>query len=459
MIGLRDFTDLLTCCSSGTCIEFIPRQKFDSWRAEQSEISRGWLDQHSFPRNGYLLIPGNSGSLERVVVVYEDHRTIDFSSLLEQLPDRLYLIKAESGNEVEVSCLLVLQAYRFEKYKRIEPRGAARFAFEKQEVLSSVKNLVTPIYLVRDLINTPTSDLNTNEFSSLIERICDQKGFEFNQFVGEQLLHEGFRLTHAVGRASDQPPRLVEFSFGDKKRPQIAIVGKGVCYDSGGLNLKGAAALPYMKKDMAGAAHALALGLLLSQEKLPISVRVIIPLVENSISANCMRPGDVITARDGTTVEIINTDGEGRLVLAEAIDRAQEFHPELIVDFASLTGACRTALGTDIAGYFCRDDEISQKLDQVSRKLDDMVWRLPLYDDYKHKLKSQIADLSNYDPSQLGGAISAALFLEHFVNSDICWLHLDIMGWNLMDRPGKPKGGDVSGLLSVFHLLKELYDN
>ena len=457
MIGLRDLGEVLTCSSGGVWLEFVQIQEFEAWSKRQSDMSRGWLEQNGFPISGHLAIPGESGTLEKVVVIYEEYRTINYTLLLEQLQDRLYLIKAEADVEFDISCYLMLQAYRFQTYKKSGVSLGPRFSLQRQETVSSVRDLTAPIYLVRDLINTPTSDLNVNEFSSIIERICFQKGFEFNQYVGEQLLEEGFRLTHAVGRASDQPPRLVEFFYGVNNSPQIVIIGKGVCYDTGGLNLKGAAALPYMKKDMAGAAHALALGILLFQEKLPISVRVIIPLVENSVAANSLRPGDVITARDGTTVEIINTDGEGRLVLAEAIDRAQEFDPELIVDFASLTGACRTALGADIAGYFCRDDKISQKLDRISKSVDDMVWRLPLYNGYKNKLKSQIADLSNYDPPQLGGAISAALFLEHFVNPETCWLHLDIMGWNLEDRPGKPKGGDISGLLSVYYLLQEQY--
>jgi leucyl aminopeptidase len=274
---------------------------------------------------------------------------------------------------------------------------------------------------------------------------------------GVDLLTRDFPAIHAVGRASDREPRLLQMEWGDRDQPLLALCGKGVCFDTGGLNLKQGNGMALMKKDMGGAAHVLALARLIMQANLPVHLLVLIPAVENSVSGNAYRPGDVIPTRKGLSVEIGNTDAEGRVVLADALAYACESEPDLVIDFATLTGAARIALGTDLPPVFSNDIAIAHDMTASGELVEDPLWVMPLYQPYKKLLKSKIADLNNMSSTPYGGCITAALFLEHFVTAETDWVHIDTWAWNQSDRPGRPTGGEAIGLRAVFHYLEQRY--
>jgi leucyl aminopeptidase len=286
---------------------------------------------------------------------------------------------------------------------------------------------------------------------------ADEFGARTTVIHGVDLLTKKFPAIHAVGRASDREPRLVKLEWGDAHHPLLALCGKGVCFDTGGLNLKPATGMALMKKDMGGAAHVLALARLIMQAQLPVRLLVLVPAVENSVSGNAYRPGDVIATRKGLSVEIGNTDAEGRVVLADALAYACEHEPDLVIDFATLTGAARTAMGTDLPPVFSSDIAIANQIVAAGDLEEDPLWAFPLYQPYKELLKSQIADLNNMAKTPFGGCITAALFLQHFVNAQTDWVHIDTFGWNQTARPGRPIGGEALGLRAVFHYLKKRY--
>ena len=317
--------------------------------------------------------------------------------------------------------------------------------------------------LVRDLVNTPAGDLGPAEIEQAARDVASKSGAKLRVTSGDEL-RRGYPLIEAVGRAAiaERAPRLIELEWGDPSHPRVAIIGKGVCFDSGGLDLKPAAGMRIMKKDMGGAAHALALARLIIGEKLPIRLHLLIPAVENAVSGAAYRPGDIIQSRQGLFVEIDNTDAEGRLILADALTRAAEGDgeknwPELIVDFATLTGAARVALGPDLPAMFANRDELAADIDDAACKTADPLWRMPLWDPYDDMLKSDVADLANMAPSPMAGCIIAAMFLKRFVPDEIAWAHLDTWAWRDPARPGRPKGGDALGLRAIFALLKGRY--
>ena len=296
--------------------------------------------------------------------------------------------------------------------------------------------------------------MGPQELSDAAREQADLFGGEFDEWVGEELLAQNFPAIHAVGRASARPPRLLEIHWGNPRHPRLAVVGKGVCFDSGGLDIKTHEGMRLMKKDMGGAAHALALSRLIMQRKLPVRLHMLIPTVENSISGNAYRPGDVVRTRKGLNVEIGNTDAEGRVILADALAYAAEQKPKTIVDFATLTGAARVALGPELPVLFCNDEKLAAKLIARSAELDDPMWRLPLWRNYRRLFSSDIADFNNSGKLGYAGAIVAALFLDHFVPEDIAWAHLDVFAWNDAGRPGRPPGGDAQGLRAVLAVLE-----
>jgi leucyl aminopeptidase len=277
------------------------------------------------------------------------------------------------------------------------------------------------------------------------------------QIIGDDLLEKNYPTIHAVGRASAHAPRLIDLTWGDSKNPRVTLVGKGVCFDSGGLDLKPAAGMRNMKKDMGGSAHVLGLAQLIMSHNLPINLRVLIPAVENAVSSNAIRPGDVITTRAGITVEIHNTDAEGRLVLCDALTEADTQKPDLIVDFATLTGAMRVALGTELPGFFSTSDQVAMGITEAGSKISDPVWRMPLYSAYKDLLKSSIADMTNCATVPFGGAITAALYLQEFVGKDTNWVHFDVMAYNIRSLSGRPMGGEAFGIRAVFDYLQAKY--
>ena len=340
-----------------------------------------------------------------------------------------------------------LAQYKFDRYKKntARPRVLSIPANE----LSAIQAESLAVFIVRDLINTPTNDMGPEDMANVMAQLARDHHAEFKQWVGDELLTHNFPAIHAVGRAAATPPRLLSLTWGDASHPKVTLIGKGVCFDSGGLDLKSSSNMRLMKKDMGGAAQVIGLAALLMMRNVPIRLHVLVPAVENAIGSNAYRPGDVLTMRNGLTVEIDNTDAEGRLVVADALVKACEENPELIIDFTTLTGAARVAVGTEISALFTNADTFAQSLTERGCATHDHVWRMPLHAGYESMLDSSIADLTNSSPSAYAGAIIAALFLQRFVTKGIDWAHFDIMAWNVSNKPGRPEGGEAMGLRAV----------
>jgi len=363
---------------------------------------------------------------------------------------------SEAPTDARLATLaFALGSYRFAKYrenKKKKPRLVVPAGVDAKEITRIAEGMS----LARDLVNTPANDLGPAELEAAIRLLAKKHGAKVSSIVGKDLLKKNFPLIYAVGQGSERAPRLVEFSWGKPAHPKLTLVGKGVCFDTGGLDIKPDAAMLLMKKDMGGAAATLALAYMIMDAKLKVRLRVIIPAVENSISGIAFRPGDIFKSRKGITVEIGNTDAEGRLVLADALALADEEKPELMIDFATLTGAARVALGPEIPPAFTHDDALWNALAKHSAKESDPLWRLPLWQPYMEMLGSKVADTNNVGGGH-AGAITAALFLSKFVAQAKSWLHLDIFAWNPKERPGRPEGGEAHSVRALFALLTERY--
>lgn len=346
-----------------------------------------------------------------------------------------------------------LGSYQFTRYKKAR-RKPADLQVEASPKVAGALGLADAVKLVRDLVNTPAEDMGPAELADIVREQADLFGAEFDEWVGDELLAQNFPAIHAVGRAAARAPRLLELNWGNPKHPRLAIVGKGVCFDTGGLDIKGAEGMRLMKKDMGGAAHAIALARLVMQRKLPYRVQLLVPAVENAISGNAYRPGDVVRTRRGHTVEIGNTDAEGRVVLADALAYAVEEKPRLLVDFATLTGAARVALGPELPAMFANDEKLAAKLIAGAEEVEDPIWRLPLWRGYRRLFDSEVADFNNSGKGGFAGAIVGALFLDWFVPEATPWAHFDTYAWNDISRPGRPQGGDAMGLRAALAALE-----
>jgi leucyl aminopeptidase len=313
-----------------------------------------------------------------------------------------------------------------------------------------VERLAAAVFLARDLANTPAGDLGPEELAGEAVGVAKAAGGRHRVIVGDDLLAENYPTIHAVGRASARLPRLVDIVWGDAAAPKVTLVGKGVCFDSGGLDLKTASGMRLMKKDMAGAAIVLGLAQAIMDAGLPVRLRVLLPCVENAVSGNAMRPLDIVRTRKGLTVEIGNTDAEGRLILCDALAEASTENPELLVDMATLTGAARVALGPELAALFCNDEELAQGLLEAAEAEEDPMWRMPLWRPYRKMIDSKIADINNVSESPHAGAVIAALYLQEFVDPQIPWAHLDVMAWNPQSRPGRPEGAEATALRALY---------
>ena len=347
-----------------------------------------------------------------------------------------------------------LGAYRFTDYRPKDERPERVLHLESE--LQHVQDEIETISLVRDLINTPASDMLPHHLEAAVRRVATRHDATLEVTLDKALLKKGYRTIYTVGQASASEPRLMDLTWGDADAPKLTILGKGVCFDSGGLNLKSGAGMRSMKKDMGGAATALGLADLIMRRQLPVRLRLLIPAVENAVAGNAYRPGDVIRTYKGLTVEIGNTDAEGRLILCDALALASEEEPDLMIDFATLTGAARSAMGTEIAAMFANRDEVAQGIDEAARELDDPVCRLPLYAGYRAGLRSPVADLCNIASFPEGGAITAALFLQAFVGK-LPWVHFDINAYNAKTRPAHPLGGEAMGMRATYRYLEKRY--
>lgn len=449
--------------STNDAIKITPLIKadFSTWLERQESRVAAWLNASNFtakPKQ-LALVPAADGQLQEVVLGVKAYDHLwSYGGLAKQLPVGVYQFAVSLS---EKHCELAsfawgLGAYRFERYKKSDD-SVATLSLRDCCDQADLENRLQGSYLVRNLINIPTDDLGPTELALVIEELANAFGADFQQIIGDSLLVKNYPAIHAVGRASDDAPRLFDLRWGKTGHPKVTLVGKGVCYDTGGLSLKPTDNMVLMKKDMGGAAHVLGLALMIMQAELPIQLRVLIPAVENAVSGNAYRPGDIIATRAGKTVEIGNTDAEGRLILADALFEAASEKPELIVDVATLTGAARVAVGPDIAAMFTDNDDLAEQLTQASAVTQDPVWRLPLFADYKDMLKSSVADMSNLAKSPFAGATVAGLFLQEFVDKDIPWVHFDIMAWNATERPGRPQGGEALGLRAIYQYLVERF--
>jgi leucyl aminopeptidase len=404
------------------------------------------------------VVPDTRGGVAAVLVGIGDaNDRYALSTLPMSLPSGEYQLSDE-GLKLDPELAAYswgIGAYRFARYKKAA-REAATLLVDRA-TLQSVEPMLRAVTVVRDLVNTPTEDMGPQHLSAEVKNLARENGATFREFVGPQLLKSNFPTIHAVGRASHRDPRLLELRWGKANRPHLAVIGKGVCFDTGGLDMKTSDGMRWMKKDMGGAAHAIALAGLIMQTKLPVRLTLLVPAVENAISGNAYRPGEVITTRAGITVEVDNTDAEGRLVLCDAIAYAVEDRPDLIVDFATLTGAARVSLGPDLPALFTNRDELAAQAQAAGISEQDQIWRMPLWAPYLSMLDSRIADTVNAGTSRWAGAITAALFLQRFVPESTPWMHLDTYAWNDADRPGRPAGGEAQGLRTMFALIQARY--
>lgn len=444
-------------------ISALSKSNWEAWRRRQPKASKTWLDATGFrPDRGQVaLIPAASGKIGRVVLGLGEAPTPwAFAALPGKLPPGRYVFdETVADADAEAAALgWGLASYRFDRYRTnpkvkdpptlVWPRGVDRDA---------VGRMLEAIGLGRDLINTPAEDLGPNELAEAVRELGDKHQGKVTVIRGRALLDKGYPAIHVVGRGSDREPCLADLRWGPTKAPKVTLVGKGVCFDTGGYDLKSSAGMRLMKKDMGGAASVLALADLVMGAGLPVRLRVLVPAVENSVSGRAYRPGDVISTRKGTRVEVGNTDAEGRIVLCDALTEADREDPDLLVDFATLTGAARVALGTELPALFCDDDALCDEVLAHGRKLDDPMWRMPLHTPYRRHLDSKIADISNIANVGTGGAITAALYLKEFVSPERRWAHIDTMAWSSSSRPGRPEGGEVFGVRAFFAALKARY--
>ena len=440
-------------------IETVAKPELAAWRDAQDGVARAWLERTGFNADAgaFAWLPGANGEPARLIAGLGDAaNTESLGDLPYKLPAGDYRLQANGGAPGDRSALALgwgLGAYRFTAYRKQE-RPPARLLVDAE--CRRVVDEVAAIGLCRDLINTPASDMLPHHLEAASRQLAQAHGAEVTVTTGDALLERGLRTIHAVGRASASAPRLIDIRWGATNQPKVTLVGKGVCFDSGGLDLKPANNMRLMKKDMGGAAHALGLAMLVMARALPVRLRVLVPAVENAVAGNAYRPGDVIRTYKGLTVEVDNTDAEGRLVLADALALAAEEEPALLVDFATLTGAARTALGTELPAMFATDDESAADLVRLGEQVEDPVWRMPLFPPYRKLLKSKVADLLNSPAVPYAGAIAAALFLERFAG-DSPWLHFDIMAWNTTARPGRPVGGEAMGLRAMHAFLEQRF--
>jgi len=446
---------------SARTIHVVHPDAWEAWLSAQPPRVRTAIAAHkvSGKAGDRAVLPGDAAEDWAMLLVCNEAETSPWriASLGEQLPEGTYrLAEGEPG-----AAMLgwVLAQYRFERYRKDEKAQGARILLTREPArIEEILRIAEATASVRDLVNTGASDLGPAEIEAEATALAKAHGATLTVTKGREL-EKGYPMVHAVGQAAtpDRAPRLIELAWGHPDHPRVAIVGKGVCFDSGGLDIKPSTGMRLMKKDMGGAAHALALAGLVMSARLKLRLHLLIPAVENAIAGNAFRPGDVLKTRKGLTVENTNTDAEGRLILGDALTRAGEEKPELVIDYATLTGAARVALGPDLPATFVNDEELAAELLKAGDVESDPLWRMPLWDGYDEMLKSDVADMVNAPDSGFAGATTAALFLRRFVPEGAAWAHFDTFAWRPAAKPGRPKGGDALGLRAAWAVLRERY--
>jgi len=432
-------------------LHVIDQSSFDTWLKAQTDPVRTWVLANGFTgaKRQTLLVPSEDGQALMALAGYgtasqRARRRFHLAGIAENLPQGVYdLASGIADEDLETECFgWLMSSYRFERYRK-QSGAPGQLVAPKGVDSAKLKTMAAAEGLIRDLVNTPASDMGPADLESAVASVASEHGAEISVIRGDDLLTQNFPMIHTVGRAADQAmdrsPRLIDMRWG-KTGPTLTLVGKGVCFDTGGLNIKPRGGMGQMKKDMGGAANVLGLAQMIMSLKLPVQLRVLIPAVENSISGNAYRPGDVLTSRKGLTVEINNTDAEGRLVLADALALADEESPDLVLSMATLTGAARVAVGSDIAPFFTDDNATALALANAADRVQDPVWRMPFHEPYELKIEPAIADLDNAPSGGFAGAITAALFLRRFVQQSR-YVHFDIYAWQSANAPARTKGG------------------
>ncbi|MEM8787123.1 MAG: leucyl aminopeptidase family protein [Pseudomonadota bacterium] len=459
---MPEFADPAT---PATPIHVIPPDTAEDWVAAQPDHARAQLAAKPF--KGALAdirtLIAPDGAVDCVLAGWgsaQDRARHQFplGGLAARVPPGCYRLESmpSDADPALFAFAWLRSGYRFDRYKTRNAQAASLVApagVDPDRILAEVR----AADLTADLINTPANDMGPHALIAAMADLAQAHGAKMTEIAGDALLEQNFPLIHAVGRAGGAPPRLGDFQWGDPAHPKVTLVGKGVCFDTGGLNLKPGGSMGLMKKDMGGAATVLGLAQMIMVWKLPIRLRVLVPAVENGVSAGAFRPGDILTARNGRTVEINNTDAEGRLILADALALAAEETPQILVSMATLTGAARVALGPDLVPYFTDDDGLSHALHSAGRAVADPVWQLPFWDPYEDMIEPDIADLDNAPKGGFAGAITAALFLRRFTAGADAYMHFDCYGWTPSAKPGRPTGGTAQGARAMFRLLSDRF--
>ncbi len=437
----------------------LTTEALSEWLPLQSAAYAKWIGATEFAAEvgKICLLPSDNGGLDRALLGVNALDDLwSYAGAASGLPPGRYRIDPPLSATAATQAALgwALGCYSFDRYKK-RTGMPAHLVWPKSADKAYVSLATQGIALTRDLINTPANHMGPEDLADAARVLAKQHKAKLTILVGDQLLKKGYPAVHAVGRASSRLPRLIDLTWG-RKGPRVTLVGKGVCFDSGGLDLKSASGMKLMKKDMGGAAHVLGLAAMVMAAKLPVRLRVLVPAVENAVSGDAFRPLDVIETRKGLSVEIGNTDAEGRLILADALTEADRDDPTLVIDFATLTGAARVALGTDLPAMFANDDRVAEALTAAAASTQDPLWRMPLHKPYRRLLESSIADINNISDGPYGGAITAALFLAEFLRPSTPWVHFDVMAWNLAARPGRPAGGEAMALRASYAILKDL---
>ena len=436
---------------------------FPRWLKSQPRETQRWVESQDFTAGpgSHVSVPDGKGGVRRVVAGRGTGRQPwHYAYLPNALPVGRYALEGRPAAALadQVALGWAIGCYVFTRYKA-DDKARASLVWPERADRPGVTATAEAVGMVRDLINTPANDMGPANLAAAARTLARRHKARLSVTTGQQLLARNYPTIHMVGRAAGRgaEPRLIDLVWGRASHPKVTLVGKGVCFDTGGLDLKSAAGMLEMKKDMGGAAHVLGLAHMIMAAGLPVRLRVLVPAVENSVAGNAMRPRDIVKTRKGLTVEIGNTDAEGRLVLCDALAEATREKPDMIVDYATLTGAARVALGADLPALFCNDHRLAEAILAAGEALEDPLWRMPLHQPYRDLIRSPIADLNNVSDGPLAGAITAALFLEHFVDSDTPWAHIDLLAGNRADRPGRPRGGDAQAMRSMFQMIAQRF--
>lgn len=456
---LTPLTSITSRKSSAIPIYCLEKGSVTPLKKVLSKTGYGWVQSSNFlgAEGSHCIIPNESGEIEAVLFGYGENSDPRATGKLPKiLPKGSYYFASELSNSHLASLGFLLGAYVFDRYKK-SSAAIVKLVLPDDVNKAAVQREAEATIIVRNLINTPTNDLGPDELEAVTKTIAKKFKARTSVIKGEALLKKNFPMIHAVGRASDKAPRLIDLKWGKATDKKITLVGKGVCFDTGGLNIKPGNSMLLMKKDMGGAANVLGLAYMIMAAKLPVRLRVLIPAVENNISANAYRPGDVLSSRKGLSVEIGNTDAEGRLVLADALTYGDEENLDLMIDMATLTGAARVALGPDLPPYFTDDAKLASQVSDAAQTTVDPLWHMPLWPAYKPMLNSKIADTNHISSGGFAGCITAALFLQKFVNPKTTWAHFDVYGWAPANKPWVSVGGEAQAIRAIFNVLETRY--